>query len=419
METSMSTTAEDVNPPLSSESTQIELPQRLDQIPLPPGQRPTELHQTSSMRVRRHIRQQPYHLQRHLEQPGSASTPIQSQTYGIRSAVTTTWTNRYYLPRQQLRGLQPPIFRNTVPHQLNGYSNPPPAHRASSQSQTTLAAQLWGAPLISNAPYANSPGAGNTGASPDRHLGIHPSLAPHLQYPLLNYPPDRLMSASMLEGTNNVNFYWQCRTAIQNGEHSRQIAGQPEVQLAIGSTSESSASHVPRLADNLLMSMKEHPMMWQGHLTMKNEPAEVQIYFVSGNEEVAKRSLLKNEDGSTTPLKIINRMRLDAVQSEGLHDKMQIASDHCVLVALPYGSDYLDVLRQASTLTNSFVNYFKEKHAAGILKVPAPGTTQPPAYFVHFLPSCDFVNENLTRIAPNLLRRLTDIPYLLVVIVTV
>lgn len=41
METSMSTTAEDVNPPLSSESTQIELPQRLDQIPLPPGQRPT------------------------------------------------------------------------------------------------------------------------------------------------------------------------------------------------------------------------------------------------------------------------------------------------------------------------------------------------------------------------------------------
>lgn len=67
-------------------------------------------------------------------------------------------------------------------------------------------------------------------------------------------------------------------------------------------------------------------MMWQGHLTMKNEPAEVQIYFVSGNEEVAKRSLLKNEDGSTTPLKIINRMRLDAVQSEGLHDKMQVGS---------------------------------------------------------------------------------------------
>lgn len=42
-----------------------------------------------------------------------------------------------------------------------------------------------------------------------------------------------------------------------------------------------------------------------------------------------------------------------------------------------------------------------------------------PAYVVHIFPSCDFVNENLRRIAPSLLERVADIAHLLIVITTV
>lgn len=41
--------------------------------------------------------------------------------------------------------------------------------------------------------------------------------------------------------------------------------------------------------------------MWQGLLALKNDQAAVQMYFVSGNDTVAKCSLPKNNDGSTPP----------------------------------------------------------------------------------------------------------------------
>jgi hypothetical protein len=41
------------------------------------------------------------------------------------------------------------------------------------------------------------------------------------------------------------------------------------------------------------------------------------------------------------------------------------------------------------------------------------------AYVVHIFPSCDFANENLARIAPDLLHRVADIAHLLIIIATV
>lgn len=41
-----------------------------------------------------------------------------------------------------------------------------------------------------------------------------------------------------------------------------------------------------------------------------------------------------------------------------------------------------------------------------------------PAYVVHIFPPCDFANENLARISPDLLHRVAEISYLLVVIAT-
>lgn len=40
-------------------------------------------------------------------------------------------------------------------------------------------------------------------------------------------------------------------------------------------------------------------------------------------------------------------------------------------------------------------------------------------YTVHIFPSCDFANENLNRIAPDLMHRVADIAHLLIVIATV
>lgn len=64
--------------------------------------------------------------------------------------------------------------------------------------------------------------------------------------------------------------------------------------------------------------------MWQGLLALKNDQAAVQMYFVSGNESVAKFSLPKNIDGTTPPLRIFQRMRLEPPQVEGVARKMQV-----------------------------------------------------------------------------------------------
>jgi hypothetical protein len=112
-------------------------------------------------------------------------------------------------------------------------------------------------------------------------------------------------------------------------------------------------------------------------------------------------------------------MRLEPPQVEGVARKMQMENEHCMLLALPCGHDHMDVLKQSTNLTNGFITYLQQKQAAGIVNVAAPGTTQPPAYVVHIFPSCDFVNENLRRIAPSLLERVADIAHLLIVITTV
>lgn len=71
--------------------------------------------------------------------------------------------------------------------------------------------------------------------------------------------------------------------------------------------------------------IQQYPCMWQGLLALKNDQAAVQMYFVSGNDHVAKCSLPKNTDGSTPPLRIFQRMRLEPPQVEGVARKMQVS----------------------------------------------------------------------------------------------
>jgi len=65
--------------------------------------------------------------------------------------------------------------------------------------------------------------------------------------------------------------------------------------------------------------------MWQGLLALKNDQAAVQMHFVFGNPLVARESLPCNSDGSTPPLRIAQRMRLEQTQLEGVARKMQVS----------------------------------------------------------------------------------------------
>lgn len=84
------------------------------------------------------------------------------------------------------------------------------------------------------------------------------------------------------------------------------------------------ASQVPPQADSLLMLLQRYPVMWQGILALKSDEAAVQMHFVFGNPSVATDSLPCNKDGSTPPLRIAQRMRLEQTQLDGVARKMQV-----------------------------------------------------------------------------------------------
>ncbi|XP_058981547.1 protein split ends isoform X2 [Musca domestica] len=174
----------------------------------------------------------------------------------------------------------------------------------------------------------------------------------------------------------------------------------------------------PPQADSLLTLLQRYPVMWQGLLALKTDQAAVQMHFVFGNPHVARASLPCNSDGSTPPLRIAQRMRLEQTQLEGVAKKMQFENEHCMLLALPCGRDHADVLQQSRNLQSGFITYLQQKMAAGIVNIPMPGSEQA-AYVVHIFPSCDFANENLEKAAPDLKNRVADIAHLLIVIATV
>lgn len=93
------------------------------------------------------------------------------------------------------------------------------------------------------------------------------------------------------------------------------------------------ASQVPPpQPDSLLTLLQRYPVMWQGLLALKTDQAAVQMHFVFGNPSVARASLPRNSDGSTPPLRIAQRMRLEQTQLEGVAKKMQVRGDVCLYI---------------------------------------------------------------------------------------
>ena len=80
---------------------------------------------------------------------------------------------------------------------------------------------------------------------------------------------------------------------------------------------------------------RRYPVMWQGHLTLKNDLAAVQLHFLSGNVNLAKLSLPQQSDQRTPALRISQRMRLEQTQLEGVDRRMQVCVHYvCMFVHL-------------------------------------------------------------------------------------
>ncbi|KAM4702568.1 msx2-interacting protein [Rhinophrynus dorsalis] len=173
----------------------------------------------------------------------------------------------------------------------------------------------------------------------------------------------------------------------------------------------------PQRSVDMVQLLTKYPIVWQGLLALKNDTAAVQLHFVSGNNVLAHRSLPAPEGGP--PLRIAQRMRLEATQLEGVARRMMVESDYCLLLALPCGRDQEDVVNQTESLKAAFITYLQAKQAAGIINVPNPGSNQP-AYVLQIFPPCEFSESHLSRLAPDLLASISNIsPHLMIVIASV
>lgn len=87
----------------------------------------------------------------------------------------------------------------------------------------------------------------------------------------------------------------------------------------------------PPQADSLLMLLQRYSVKWLGLLALKTDQVAVRMHFVFGNPQVASGLLPCSSDGSTSPLRISQRLRLEQTQLEGIARKMQVSytCDRC------------------------------------------------------------------------------------------
>ncbi|XP_018650664.1 platelet binding protein-related [Schistosoma mansoni] len=174
-----------------------------------------------------------------------------------------------------------------------------------------------------------------------------------------------------------------------------------------------------------------YPLVWQGRLSLKNMETRVALHFVQGNHNLlnACMTLLASGGGgqpqfslitSGGPLRIVQRMRLEPAQLEGVQRKLNQEGASCACLALPAGSSPVELAQQTQILNENFIRYMQEKMAAGIINVGHPDYQQG-LYVVHIFPPCDFSHAQLGLAAPDLHRRVVQAnqSHLLVVITTV
>ncbi|CAH8827898.1 unnamed protein product [Trichobilharzia szidati] len=200
------------------------------------------------------------------------------------------------------------------------------------------------------------------------------------------------------------------------------------------------------------LRIQEYPVIWRGRLSLKNEEVFVNMHYISGNQDLLKSCMgviaeqqvaLSNITTSASsmgsclttdtpgslhqPLKIVQRMRLEASQLEGVQRKLRQLNDFCMCLTLatvppltPEASVSSEQIRMNRILCDGFIKYMLDKCAAGIINVCHP-CTQQNLYVIHIFPPCDFSRCQLQVCAPALSHTLMEnsIPHVLTVITTV
>lgn len=143
------------------------------------------------------------------------------------------------------------------------------------------------------------------------------------------------------------------------------------IQLSVPKTVITPSTEWPH--EQLRQLQSKYHMTWKGKLALKNDEVMVQMLFVTGNVQLVNNciKMLSGVVGavpsSQHALKIVQRMRMEQSQLEGVVRKME--EDHCMLLAVPSGDDIAELETQANILANSFIKYLQEKTAAGIINV--------------------------------------------------
>ena len=110
---------------------------------------------------------------------------------------------------------------------------------------------------------------------------------------------------------------------------------------------------------------QRYPVMWQGHLALKNDSSSVQMHFVAGSKSLVTNSLSQfGTDSEGTPLRIAQRMRLEPTQLDGVSRRMQVCNAmnkrvitvECQLLQPPSKLDDRD-LNSKATLLRGLICY--------------------------------------------------------------
>lgn len=179
-----------------------------------------------------------------------------------------------------------------------------------------------------------------------------------------------------------------------------------------------------RSTESLIDVSKRFVIAWRGAFALKNSAFPVRMHLIGGNPELANFFFKGIGPGAGPPLKVLSvtqRLRLDPPKLEEVSRRIsQVgATGHCVLLALPTGEDIdLDSTFQRRPL-KSLVTYFKKKEAAGviILNTEGPSGKQEESGMLHAFPPCNFSQQQLLKVAPNLSPESSTEDHLVVIVV--
>ena len=157
-----------------------------------------------------------------------------------------------------------------------------------------------------------------------------------------------------------------------------------------------------------------YPVVWHGNLVLKNTGFPTRMHLIGGDPAVAELLVrCKDPKDDTDALRITQRLRLEPPRLEEVNKRMTSAgpSGHCILLALPGAipAQQADENENAAVQLRplkSLVSYLEQKEAAGIVALNATdvsgGQRESIIGVLHAFPPCEFSQNQLLKIAPDL-----------------